>query len=1032
MTWHATGQSKENGKMNHPCDGRAWKHFDMMKPEFSGDPRNVRLGLAADGFNPFGMMSQNYSMWPPLIKELQELWKGVWTKDAATGTHFQMKAVVLWTINDFPARSSLSGWSGQGYYACPTCNEDTPSMAVKNKIVYVDMMHRLLPYGVQRYLPKNIAAPIIELCLFFKQLCAQTLMQQDMAKARKQSISIMIELEKIFPPAFFDIMIHVAIHLPMRLSRWPSSLQDDVETRFNRLGRNDDGLPEEEPDKFEVFRSVCKPTGRMKETRLTTDVMQAVVWFVLNNSPEVDADILAYREIAMDNIREKKVRDGCSEELFSLACGPTSACTYPACIVNGVKFVVHERDILHTTQCSGVSTPGLDGDVLWSTRRNSGAHLYRPPQGCLVSMEFHKNNQYILATQATQVFYIQDLATQPRGWKVVEHVYHRDVAESDQDVIHGSSSSHVTLSVGLTCLEHTDLSINAQSTEVDAPPVNDDNANANEDNADFINNEDDVVAHVLDDDDVVVSDDDEVNPSTNVEEMACVAPGSHGGDAGGSPPRRPNRPVPAQCQSSSLRIETGNASLRKAFRHNNQQPLTLGFDYADLGTFHPLRNFASMLNSFMGETVRPLPLACEWEEIPEAFKTHIYPTLESYFNLAEWYNNQDKVVVGSNVYTVGERVRLGLELKLRLLWRKNKNRIKADHYTKHDSPDEAKNHPPPPRVWGDRTQDEWNELVDCWSHPNRVSRSLQNAANRAKNTILTNQGKKSFAQGRNEYKVEKGHYEDLIETWRKGHLSKKTGEFKTEQNKQRYLDMKAMQEMIKADIIPKLPGGGSTSRRRANCAYEDVMTRDQMTQIRRQQEQEKELYKKQAEEAQTRAYLASLKADAADQRANVAYQNTESIYGALGQFFMHYNSPNSARPFTPPAFSLVPPPPPGPTMPQLTPNWAHLLQPPFPYNQPLQPPYPGPFPPIPVTNNNFNNCYHPVLNSTHCIPSSSNSQAQRPHYTLLTNPHMNDSRSCDQLAQDLARENNNECSSREEEEEEGEQQSGDDYSEEEE
>ncbi|GJT67832.1 hypothetical protein Tco_1019312 [Tanacetum coccineum] len=228
----------------------------------------------------------------------------------------------------------------------------------------------------------------------------------------------------------------------------------------------------------------------------------------------------------------------------------------------------------------------------------------------------------------------------------------------------------------------------------------------------------------------------------------------------------------------------------------------------------------------------------------------------------------------------------------------------------------------------------------------------------------------------------------------------------------------------------KLPGGGSTSRRRTHRAYGDVMNRDQMTQILRQQEQEKELYRKQAEEAQQRAYLASLKADQADQRANVAYQNTESIYGALGQFFMHYNSPNSARPFTPPAFSLVPPPPPGPSMPQLTPNWAHLLQPPFPYNQPLQPPYPGPFPPLPVTNNTFNNCYQPVLNST--LASTSNTQAQRPHYTLLTNPHMNDSRSCDQLAQDLAREKNNECSSGEEEEEEGEQQSGDDYSSEEE
>ncbi|GJX16838.1 hypothetical protein Tco_0217670 [Tanacetum coccineum] len=697
------------------------------------------------------------------------------------------------------------------------------------------MMHRLLPYGVQQYLPKSIAAPIIELCLFFKQLCARTLMQQDMGKAKKQSISIMIELEKIFPPAFFDIMIHVAIHLPDEAIlggplryRWmfpferymkklknyvrnkakPEGsiaegyvseealtfcsryLKDDVETRFNRLGRNDDGLPEEGPDTFQVFRSVCKLTGRMKATRLTADVRQAVLWFVLNNSPEIDADILAFREESPDNvgtgfpawfnhkIREKKVAGDCSEDLFSLACGPISACTYPACIVNGVKFVVHERDILHTTQCSGVSTLGLDGEMYYGqleeileltyighrkvvlfrckwfdtinppnhTTRNRRSYIDRGIHHILTDREFHKNNQYILATQVTQVFYLQDLARQPRGWKVVEHVYHRDVAESDPDVIHGSSSSHVTLSVGLTCLEHTDLSINAQSTEVDAPPVNDDNANANEDNADFINNEDDVVAHVLDDDDVVVSDDDEVNPSTNVGVvMACVAPRSHGGDAGGSPPRRPNRPVPAQCQSSMLRLETGNASLRKAFRENNKQPLQLGFDYADLGTFHPLGNFASMLNSLMGETVRPLPLACEWEEIPEAFKAHIYPTLESYFNLAEWYNNQDKVVVGSNVYTVRERVRLGLELKLRLLWRKNKNKIKADHYTKHDSPDEAKNHPPPPRVWGDRTQDEWNEL-----------------------------------------KVEKGHYEDLIETWRKGHSIKKTGEFKTEQNKQRY------------------------------------------------------------------------------------------------------------------------------------------------------------------------------------------------------------------------------------------------------
>ncbi|GJW28582.1 protein kinase, ATP binding site-containing protein [Tanacetum coccineum] len=41
------------------------------------------------------------------------------------------------TIDDFLARSSLSGWSGQGYKACPTCNEDTPSTRVLGKTAYV-------------------------------------------------------------------------------------------------------------------------------------------------------------------------------------------------------------------------------------------------------------------------------------------------------------------------------------------------------------------------------------------------------------------------------------------------------------------------------------------------------------------------------------------------------------------------------------------------------------------------------------------------------------------------------------------------------------------------------------------------------------------------------------------------------------------------------------------------------------------------------------------------------------------------------
>ncbi|XP_071726915.1 uncharacterized protein [Rutidosis leptorrhynchoides] len=67
MIWHATGQCKEVGKMRHLVDGTSWKKFDARYPDFAREPRNVRLGLCTDGFNPFGNMSNSYSMWPVIL-----------------------------------------------------------------------------------------------------------------------------------------------------------------------------------------------------------------------------------------------------------------------------------------------------------------------------------------------------------------------------------------------------------------------------------------------------------------------------------------------------------------------------------------------------------------------------------------------------------------------------------------------------------------------------------------------------------------------------------------------------------------------------------------------------------------------------------------------------------------------------------------------------------------------------------------------------------------------------------------------------
>jgi len=66
MRWHAE-KLVQDGKVWHPANSLAWKHVDDTYPHFAFDPHNVRLGLASDGFNPFGMLNVTYTTWPVIL-----------------------------------------------------------------------------------------------------------------------------------------------------------------------------------------------------------------------------------------------------------------------------------------------------------------------------------------------------------------------------------------------------------------------------------------------------------------------------------------------------------------------------------------------------------------------------------------------------------------------------------------------------------------------------------------------------------------------------------------------------------------------------------------------------------------------------------------------------------------------------------------------------------------------------------------------------------------------------------------------------
>ena len=65
------------------------------------------------------------------------------------GKYFNLKTILLWTINDFPAYGNLSGCCTHREFACPLCGFDHTSKRLKNssKTVYL---------GHQRFLdPKH-------------------------------------------------------------------------------------------------------------------------------------------------------------------------------------------------------------------------------------------------------------------------------------------------------------------------------------------------------------------------------------------------------------------------------------------------------------------------------------------------------------------------------------------------------------------------------------------------------------------------------------------------------------------------------------------------------------------------------------------------------------------------------------------------------------------------------------------------------------------------------------------------------------
>jgi hypothetical protein len=85
---------------------------------------------------------------------------------------------------------------------------------------------------VHRILPEAIVIGLIQLSNFFDALCSKEMLEAELDRLSCSIREAVFRLEMIFPLAFFDIMIHLPVHLAEEAKHGGQCVTDEC-TQWN-------------------------------------------------------------------------------------------------------------------------------------------------------------------------------------------------------------------------------------------------------------------------------------------------------------------------------------------------------------------------------------------------------------------------------------------------------------------------------------------------------------------------------------------------------------------------------------------------------------------------------------------------------------------------------------------------------------------------------------------------------------------------------------------------------------------------------
>jgi hypothetical protein len=162
-------------------------------PGKTKDGLNARLDLAALGVKQelFTMQGQDSTTLPPACYTLTNAEKDIFCET------LQNIRVPQGYCSNFSSLVSLKG---------------RKLIGLKSHDHHM-LMQDFLPIAIRSIMHPPTRYAIIRFCFFFKSICKKEIISQEQDNMQTELVVTLCLLEKFFPPSFFDIMIHLTVHL---------------------------------------------------------------------------------------------------------------------------------------------------------------------------------------------------------------------------------------------------------------------------------------------------------------------------------------------------------------------------------------------------------------------------------------------------------------------------------------------------------------------------------------------------------------------------------------------------------------------------------------------------------------------------------------------------------------------------------------------------------------------------------------------------------------------------------------------------